>query len=217
MRKLTQLCYLAAIFMATASTVQASEKNHFWNNASLTYSESDRQQTYLLHGNYELGYRTYAYAGFGYGKIDDFSNSYYDYNFEPLYSVRVGVGHYYELASNVFVFGELTLYRDKGSYTRTSKPGAPALCLGIPSGCSFEIKLDETVIFASLGSLWQITDQLDIGLKYSRVDGSDRDVSNRFIPSIRYRISDDFAIQLSHTTINNSSDSINGLSLLWTF
>jgi hypothetical protein len=217
MRNLPKFYYAATMLMALANAAHATEKNHFWNNAGLTYSESDRGQTYLLHGNYELGYRTYAYAGVGYGKIDDFSNSFYDFNFEPLYSVRVGVGHYYELASNVFVFGELTLYRDKGSYTRTSKPGAPALCFGIDSGCSFEIELDETVIFASLGSLWQITDQLDIGLKYTRVDGPDRDGSNRFIPSIRYRISDDFAIQLSHTTINNSSDSINGLSLLWTY
>ncbi|MEO3677622.1 hypothetical protein ABGI61_01215 [Rheinheimera sp. FR7-31] len=218
MRKLTKLCYLVAMFMATASTVQASEKNHLWNNAGLTYANSDTQQTYLLHGKYELGYRTYAYAGIGYGKIDDYGNSYYDFNFEPLYSVRAGLGHYYELATNFFVYGEFIYYRDKGSYTLTTKPDAPVLCLqDVISDCSIEINLDENAFFTNLGSSWQFTDKLDVGLEYIRVDGQNSETSNRISPSIRYRISDDVAVQVAHVKINGSSNSVNRFSLLWTF
>lgn len=215
MNRFMQLCFLSAAFVSFANTAYATEKNHFWNNASFSYIERDNQQTYILRGNYELGYRTYAIAAVGYGKIDTQSNEYYTFEFDPLKSVRVGIGHYYELTTDIFAFAELLYYRDELSYTRTRTP-PPDICLG--DGCSgVKVNLDSSAIFATLGALWQITPKFDVGLEYLRINDHDGDDANRLTPSVRYRITDDIALRYRHNLDNGSSSSSNELQLLWTF
>ena len=215
MNRFMQLCFLSAALLSVANTAQAAEKNHLWNNASLNFIERDNQKTYILRGNYEIGYRTYAIAGVGYSKIDTQSDEFYTFEFDPAKSVRVGLGHYYEPTPDIFVFAELVYYRDKLSYTRTINPGAPILC---PHNfCNLKQNIDTTAFFTTLGTLWQITDHFDVGLEYLKINIHDGDDSNRISPSVRYRITDNIALRYLHIMDNGASSSANELQLLWTF